>query len=72
LLGRPAEAGGNLLLVAHGGLYTAMLPHILINIDYPFAQTQGFPNTGVVIAEPTPAGLTCLSWCGVTPGQPAG
>lgn len=60
----------NVLLVAHGGLYLAMLPAILVNIDYPFAHQQGFPHTACTIAEPLrskPLQLDCLSWCGQSP-----
>ncbi len=61
-------ANQNVLLVAHGGLYLAMLPAILENIDYPFAHRQGFPNAAVALAEKQPDGrLVCLSWCGSPP-----
>ncbi|MBX3058800.1 MAG: histidine phosphatase family protein [Anaerolineae bacterium] len=51
-----------LLLVAHGGLYLAMLPAILTNVDFSMA-SQGFPYTACTIAETRPSGLYCLSWC---------
>ena len=63
-------AGRNVLLVAHGGLYLAMLPALMDNIDYPFAHRQGFPHTVCTIAEPLtdePLQLHCLSWCDQPP-----
>jgi probable phosphoglycerate mutase len=51
-----------LLLVAHGGLYLAMLPAILTNVDFSLA-SQGFPYTACTVAETRPSGLHCLSWC---------
>jgi broad specificity phosphatase PhoE len=52
------------VLVGHGGLYLAMLPVVLKNIDYAFALQHGFLYTGCVIAEVRPDGLYCLSWGG--------
>jgi broad specificity phosphatase PhoE len=51
-------------LVGHGGLYIAMLPVILKNIDHAFALQHGFDYTVIVIAEARPDGLYCLSWGG--------
>jgi broad specificity phosphatase PhoE len=62
--------GQDVLLVAHGGLYLAMLPALMDNIDYSFAHRQGFPHTVCTIAEPLPGepfGLHCLIWCGQPP-----
>lgn len=50
------------LLVGHGGLYLAMLPAILTNVDFSLA-SQGFPYTACTVAETRPSGLHCLSWC---------
>lgn len=55
---------GNLILVGHGGLYTCMLPQILVNITLEFASRQPFPNTGYVLVEQRATGLVCLEWCG--------
>jgi len=58
------------LMVAHGGLYLAMLPAVLDNIDYPFAHLHGFPHTVCTVAEPLPGKplrLHCLTWCGLPP-----
>jgi len=54
----------NLICVSHGGLYLAMLPVILQNVDHAFVVKQGFPYTGCVVAEQQEAGLRGLSWCG--------
>ncbi len=59
-----AESREN-VLVGHGGLYIAMLPVVLKNIDHTFALQFGFDYTGCVIAETRADGLYCLSWCGV-------
>ena len=55
----------NMILVAHGGLYTAMLPVIFKNVDFVFAYQHQFPNTAYAVAEPRLDGLHCLSWCGI-------
>ena len=55
----------NLLLVSHGGVLLGALPILLKNVDHTFAYEHiHFGNTDVVIAEATPAGWVCLSWCG--------
>jgi broad specificity phosphatase PhoE len=56
----------NIVLVAHGGLYLAMLPAIFENIKFAFALEHGFPYTACAIAESRPDGLYCTSWCGVS------
>jgi probable phosphoglycerate mutase len=53
----------NILCVAHGGLYIAMLPLILKNIDHAFANDQGVAHTSPTIAEVRTNGLYCTSWC---------
>ena len=55
------------VLVAHGGLYLAMLPVIFTNVSFAFAQEHGFPYTAYAAAETRPGGLYCNSWCGVAP-----
>jgi probable phosphoglycerate mutase len=52
------------MLVSHGGLYRAMLPLVLANVDAAFADANIFPNTGYVIAEIHPSGLYAVEWCG--------
>lgn len=67
LVAEHAGSDRRLLLVAHGGLYMAVLPYIFMNIDFAFARQRGFPYTGSVMAEARPDGLYCLSWCGMPP-----
>lgn len=52
----------NFLCVAHGGLYMAMLPLVLKNIDHAFANEQGIPHTTPTMAEVQKDGLYCTSW----------
>jgi broad specificity phosphatase PhoE len=55
----------NVALVGHGGLYMAMLPAILTNVDRAFAQQHGLVYASVVVAEVRINELHCLSWGGV-------
>jgi probable phosphoglycerate mutase len=57
------DTNRNILCVAHGGLYLAMLPLILKNIDHVFANEQGYAHTSPTIAELRPDGLYCTAWC---------
>jgi len=59
--GRPDQA---VVLVSHGGLYGAMLPAILDNVDYALVARLGFPYTCIVVAESSPDGLRCIAWGG--------
>lgn len=52
----------NVVLVAHGGLYLAMLPSILKNVSFTFARQHGFPHTAYAVAELRSDGLYCTSW----------
>lgn len=65
LVSEEASSGRSAVLVGHGGLYTAMLPAIFSNVDFPFARQHGFTYTAHVLAETRPTSLHCLSWCGV-------
>jgi broad specificity phosphatase PhoE len=56
-------ADKNILCVAHGGLYLAMLPVIFKNIDHAFANEQGYAHTSPTIAQVQPDGLYCTAWC---------
>jgi len=53
-----------ILLVAHGGLYLAMLPVIFENVGIDFARQHGFSYTDYAVAETRINSLWCLSWCG--------
>lgn len=65
LIANANDSDRRVICVAHGGLYIAMLPIFINNIDHDFAIQQGFPYTGRVETELRPEGLVCLSWCGV-------
>jgi len=67
LVGVRGEADREIALVAHGGLYQAMLPVVLTNIDIAFVLSHGTPYTCCIVAESRPEGLTCLSWDGTVP-----
>lgn len=56
----------NILCVAHGGLYIAMLPVVFNNIDHAFANEHGVAHTSTTIAEVDHDGLYCTSWCGIS------
>lgn len=64
LIQQNAGAEREVMLVGHGGLYLAMLPLILKNVDHDFAQRRGLANLAVVRAEARPDGLWCTSWAG--------
>lgn len=69
LVAGEGDPQAELLLVAHGGIYSAMLPIILMNVDYGFASIHPIPYAGHIIAKKHPGGLVCLSWCGVSVGE---
>ena len=54
----------NVILLGHGGVFSAMLPLVLANIDAAFVGSHPIVNTGAVVAEPGLHGLVCLAWCG--------
>lgn len=54
-----------IVLVGHGGLYHAMLPEILHNIDNSFVAQHPLTHTAHVIAETSPRGLVCREWNGI-------
>jgi broad specificity phosphatase PhoE len=60
-----SDADRTIVLVAHGGLYLAMLPVILKNVDFALAVQYNFPYTACIAAETRPDGLICVSWGGV-------
>lgn len=64
LLRNGAGPDRGMALVGHGGLFTAMLPVVLRNVDFTFACQQGLPNTAIVAAEARPDGLWCTCWAG--------
>jgi len=60
----PGAQGKEFILVSHGGLYRAMLPVILANIDSDFIARASIPYTAWIEAESGPGGLQCTAWCG--------
>ena len=68
LLAGRLDPGKDIILVAHGGIYAAMLPVTLRNIDFDFVRQHPIPNAGFIVAEARPDGLYCLSWCGIPLG----
>lgn len=56
---------GDVLLIAHGGLYRCMLPVVLDNVDFDFAVAHPLANTAAVVAEVAGDKLVCLEWDGV-------
>lgn len=64
LIEQNKDSDHNILCVAHGGLYIAMLPLILKNIDHAFADEHGIPHTTPTVAELRADGLYCTAWFG--------
>lgn len=65
LIARYGATDANLLLVAHGGIFHALLPFVLANVGYEFGYNHMLGNTAVVIAEVKDRTLMCLSWGGI-------
>ncbi|WP_141015278.1 histidine phosphatase family protein [Nocardioides sambongensis] len=64
---------GTAMVVAHGGIYSLMLPETCANtVDPDFVMANQLDNTGMVRARLQPNGrLTCTEWNGVPiPGAP--
>jgi broad specificity phosphatase PhoE len=69
LTGEYGRTDENLLCVAHGGLYRAMLPEVLTNVDQNFIDSNGgIDYTDCIVAELRPEGLVCVEWNGVALG----
>jgi broad specificity phosphatase PhoE len=64
LIQRYKDSDRNILCVAHGGLYMAMLPVIFMNVDHAFADELGYPHTLPTVADVHADGLYCTAWCG--------
>jgi len=67
LADRYGSGGSRILCVSHGGVYCAMLPLVLVNVDHQQMIDHGFGHTGVLVSEWRPAGLTCVAWDGQAP-----
>jgi broad specificity phosphatase PhoE len=68
LVAQHAETDAHILLIGHGGIYRAMLPLVLDNIDNNFAVAHTISNASYVLAEWQGKHLVCTTWC----GQPVG
>ncbi len=65
LTGQYAGTDENLLCVAHGGIYWAMLPLVLQGVDDAFIEAHGgIDYTAWIETELRPEGLVCLEWNG--------
>ena len=62
LVARHRDTDHNLLCVAHGGIFTAMLPVVFTNMDHAFILEKGVAHTSPIIAELSPEGLHCTHW----------
>jgi broad specificity phosphatase PhoE len=59
------DSDANILLVAHAGIFHAMLPSVLANVDYAFGSQHILGNAALVVAEQRDGALVCLSWDGI-------
>jgi len=59
-----------LALVSHGGLFTAMLPEVISNLQRETLIERPFSNCGYAVTEARPDGtLVTVAWNPQTPGQ---
>jgi broad specificity phosphatase PhoE len=65
LVARGRDTDEHLVLVGHGGRYTAMFPVVLRNISFDFAFREPCPHTAYVLGETNGDDLRCVEWCGV-------
>jgi len=61
-----ARLDENILLVGHAGLFCAVLPMILENVDSRFAQDNGISNASYVLAENVGEAFICKKWGEIT------
>jgi probable phosphoglycerate mutase len=64
LASRHGDSGARILCISHGGLYRAMLPQVLANVEDRRMAEHGFDHTSCLVAEWRPQGLTCVEWLG--------
>ncbi len=64
MIERYAETPNEFLLVGHGGLFRAMLPVVLSNIDAAYAVSHPMSPATTVVAEWCHDQLVCIEWCG--------
>ena len=60
-----ADTDADLLLVAHAGIFHAMLPLVLANVGYAFGSQHILSNAGLVLAEQRGGELICVEWDGI-------
>ena len=56
------DSQANVVLVGHGGLYRCMLPLVLENADFGFADEIPMSYTEYVVAEARGEGLVWVEW----------
>lgn len=56
-----------LVFVAHGGIWSGVLPYLFTNVEPAFALGHILANTGVVSGTIVAGELVCTSWQGLTP-----
>jgi len=64
LVNRYGDTGARVLCVSHGGVYRAMLPLVLKNVDVRRIVDHGFDPASCLVSEWRPAGLYCVEWDG--------
>jgi broad specificity phosphatase PhoE len=64
MIERYAETDNAFLLIGHGGLFRALLPVILSNVDRAYAVAHPLAYTATVAAEWRDGQLICTDWCG--------
>lgn len=68
VVAKHAGTDANVLFVAHGGIYHALLPVVLDNIGFEYTYQHLLSNTAFVVAENRGKALHCLEWDGVSFG----
>ena len=65
LIAQYGQSAAHLVCVGHGGLYSMMLPLVLVNLDQAqITRLGGFAYTSCITSELTPRGLVCTTWNG--------
>lgn len=65
LVQKHADTNASILIVAHAGIFHAMLPALLSNVGYEFGATHILGNTGIIVVEVQEGMLLCREWAGV-------
>ena len=56
--------GGDVVLLAHGGLFRCALPHVLANVTAPYSFAHVLDHGAWVMAEFRDGALVCREWAG--------